>query len=171
MCCVGGCCKFPGYPLMPVTGGFAWKGWAASWQDCWAPQGALPPALQTPVPLASRRYAKVGGNGLARDGEAVEQVCRTCNCQGLTEPAQGKARVCSRRGRETEQGLMLPILIFPLFLPGWLSSLSASKCPGVHGVGHVPEAGRAPHPHPTGSSRWVPCPAPCCGTCSLPGTA
>lgn len=113
-----------------------------------------------------------GGNGLARDGEAAEQVCGTCNGQAVTETALGKAGVYSRMGRETEQGVMLPILIFPFFfLPGWLPPLSASKCPGMHGAGHVPEAGRAPHPHPTGSSRWVPCPAPCCGTCSLPGTA
>uniref|UniRef100_A0A8U7MR13 Solute carrier family 23 member 3 n=1 Tax=Corvus moneduloides TaxID=1196302 RepID=A0A8U7MR13_CORMO len=113
-----------------------------------------------------------GGNGLARDGEAVEQVCGTRNGQAGTETALGKAGVYSRMGRETEQGVMPPILTFPFFfLPGWLSPLGASKRRGVHGVGHVPEAGRAPHPHPIGSSRWVPCPAPCCDTCSLPGTA
>lgn len=57
------------------------------------------------------------GNGLARDGEAVEQVCRTCSCQTVTEPALGKAGVCSRRRQKTEQGVMLPILTFPLFFP------------------------------------------------------
>ncbi|XP_075009126.1 solute carrier family 23 member 3 isoform X2 [Calonectris borealis] len=36
---------------------------------------------------------------------------------------------------------------------GWLSPLGASKRAGVCGAGHVPEAGRAPHPHPVGSSR------------------
>ncbi|XP_071418313.1 solute carrier family 23 member 3 isoform X2 [Pithys albifrons albifrons] len=35
---------------------------------------------------------------------------------------------------------------------GWLSPLSASKCAGMCGAGHVPEASRASQPHPAGSS-------------------
>ncbi|KAM6348156.1 solute carrier family 23 member 3-like isoform 2-T2 [Alca torda] len=55
----------------------------------------------------------------------------------------------------------LLILIFPsFFLPDWLSLLSTNKRSGVCGAGHVPKAGRAPHPHPAGHSWWVPCPCP-----------
>lgn len=95
------------------------------------------------------------------DGEAMEQgVQATCSTQAVTEPVLGKAGLYGTKG-VTEWGVTVPMLTFPSsFLPGWLSPLSASKCAGVRSAGHVPEAGRALHPHPTGSSWWVPCPSP-----------
>lgn len=98
---------------------------------------------------------------MATDGEAMEQgVQATCSTQAVTEPVLGKAGLYGTKG-VTEWGVTVPMLTFPSsFLPGWLSPLSASKCAGVRSAGHVPEAGRALHPHPTGSSWWVPCPSP-----------
>lgn len=89
-----------------------------------------------------------------------QEVWGTCSTQAATEPALGKAGLYGRMGG-TEWGVMFPILTFPsFFLPGWLPPLGASKRTGVRGAGHVPEAGRFPHPHPAGGSWWVACPSP-----------
>ncbi|XP_068804982.1 solute carrier family 23 member 3 isoform X8 [Struthio camelus] len=63
---------------------------------------------------------------------------------------QPPGRAAGRRGRH---GLQHRQRLRQQPHAGRLSPLGASERAGVRGAGHVPQAGRAPHPHPAGGSR------------------
>ncbi|XP_062434166.1 solute carrier family 23 member 3 isoform X3 [Rhea pennata] len=67
--------------------------------------------------------------------------------RGAGQPA---GRAAGRRGRH---GLQHRQRLRQQPHAGWLSPLGASERTGVRAAGHVPQAGRAPHPHPAGGSR------------------